>query len=609
MSKSAITLAVLALGSASSVSAQIEYEVTFPNLVHHEAEITVTFTMLPAVPLELRMSRSSPGRYALHEFAKNVYSVRATDGDGNPLVVERPNPYQWDVPVHDATVQVTYTLFADRADGTYSQVDLTHAHLNIPATFMWARGLGDRAIRVTFTPPQGSEWKVATQLFPTDDPMTFTAPNLYYFMDSPTELSDFALREWTVASNGKDQTIRLAVHHDGSDAEVDVYAQMVREVVDEEIAVFGEAPEFDGGTYTFIADYLPYVSGDGMEHRNSTILASTRSLRDGPLRVLGTVSHEFFHSWNVERIRPRTLEPFDFERANMSRELWFAEGFTSYYTPLFIRRAGLTTVEQYAAAISGGLSFVINAPGRQYFTPIEMSMQAPFVDAAMAVDPTNRSNTFISYYTWGSVIALNLDLTLRSRFDASLDGYMRAVWQRFGKPEVAYTIDDLEQTLGAFTGDREFAGDFFARYVRGTEVPDYEALLANAGFLLRHARPDAPWLGISLRDDGRGVLVSATPSGGGPAYQAGIARGDRILRIAASSVSSVSDVGGVLQGLTVGDRVEVALQTRNGEKTVIVEIGANPQLEVVTYGAVGMEVTQSMRDFRESWLSSKAGTN
>ncbi len=609
MTKSAIALVVLALGSGSSLSAQIEYEVTFPNVVHHEAEIVVTFTALPPVPLELRMSRSSPGRYALHEFAKNVYSVRATDGEGNPLVVERPNPYQWDVPVHDTTVRVTYTLFADRADGTYSQVDPTHAHLNIPATFMWARGLGDREIRVTFTPPEGSAWKVATQLFPTDDPMTFTAPNLYYFMDSPTELSNFALREWTVASNGEDQTIRLAVHHDGSDAEVDAYAQMVREVVDEEIAVFGEAPEFDGGTYTFIADYLPYVSGDGMEHRNSTILSSARALRDGPLRVLGTVSHEFFHSWNVERIRPRTLEPFDFERANMSRELWFAEGFTSYYTPLFIRRAGLTTVEQYAAAISGGLSFVINAPGRQYFTPIEMSMQAPFVDAATAVDPTNRSNTFISYYTWGSVIALNLDLTLRSRFEASLDGYMRAVWQRFGTPEVAYTIDDLEETLGAFTGQREFAADFFARYVRGNEVPDYEALLANAGFLLRHARPDASWLGISLRDDRSGVLVSATPSGGGPAYEAGIARGDRILRIAASSVSSVSDVGSVLEGLTVGDRVEVALQTRNGEKTVIVEIGANPQLEVVTYEAAGMEVTRSMRDFRESWLSSKAGTN
>ncbi len=606
MRKSAITVAVLAVGWSGGLSAQIEYEVSFPNAVHHEAEIAVTFTALPPTPLELRMSRSSPGRYALHEFAKNVYSVRATDGEGNPLTVERPNPYQWDVPVHDSTVRIAYTLFADRAGGTYSQVDPTHAHLNIPATFMWARGLGDREIRVTFAPPEGSEWKAATQLFPTEDPMTFTAPNLYYFMDSPTELSNFVLREWSVASNGENQTMRLAVHHDGSDAEVDAYAQMVGDVVNEEIAVFGETPDFDGGTYTFIADYLPYVSGDGMEHRNSTILASTRSLRDGPLRVLGTVSHEFFHSWNVERIRPRTLEPFDFERANMSRELWFAEGFTSYYTPLIIRRAGLTTVEQYAAAISGGLSFVINAPGRQYFTPIEMSMQAPFVDAATAVDPTNRSNTFISYYTWGSVIGLNLDLTLRSRFDASLDGYMRAVWQQFGKPEVAYTIDDLEQTLGAFTDDDEFATDFFARFVRGRELPDYVALLSNAGFLLRPAQPNDPWLGVSLNFDERGARVAATPSLGGPAYLARISRGDRVVSIADRPVMELSDVSVVLAQHEVGDSIAVTLETREGMKTVIVELAANRRLEVVPYEQAGMDITEGMMSFRRSWLESKA---
>ena len=419
-----------------AAGAQIIYQVSFPNVVHHEAEISISFTDLPAAPLELRMSRSSPGRYALHDFAKNVYSFRAEDGNGFPLQITRPNPYQWDVPVHEGTVRVRYTLFADRADGTYSQVDESHAHLNVPSTFMWARGMGDRQIRVTFQPPDGAEWSVATQLFPTDDPMTYTAPDLYYFMDSPIEVSDFALRQWEVSANGSTSTIRLAVHHGGTEQEVDDYAEMVKKVVEQEIAVFGEAPDFDGGTYTFMADYLPWVSGDGMEHRNSTILSSTASLQTAAGRLIGTVAHEFFHAWNVERIRPRTLEPFDFERANMSGELWFAEGFTSYYGPLILRRAGLTAVADYARSISGGLSFVINAPGRRFFSPVEMSMQAPFVDGATAVDPTNRGNTFISYYTWGSVIGLNLDLTLRLRFDLTLDGYMRAVWGRFGKTEI-----------------------------------------------------------------------------------------------------------------------------------------------------------------------------
>ena len=602
MKRSVFWAGMMLLGLLGAADAQIVYEVSFPNAVHHEALITVTFTDLPTQPLELRMSRSSPGRYALHEFAKNVYSVRAEDGNGSPLQLARPNPYQWDVPVHDGTVRVTYTLFADRADGTYSQVDETHAHLNVPATFMWARGLGDRQIRVTFEPADTS-WKVATQLLPTDDPMTFTAPNLYYFLDSPIEISNFTLRQWEVSSGGAVRTIRLAIHHDGTEQDVDAYEEMVRKVVDEEIAVFGETPDFDGGTYTFIADYLPWVSGDGMEHRNSTILSSTASLGNSARRLLRTVSHEFFHAWNVERIRPRTLEPFDFERANMSGELWFAEGFTSYYTPLFIRRAGITTVSDYARSISGGLNFVINAPGRRFFSPVEMSMQAPFVDAATAVDPNNRRNTFISYYTWGSVIAANLDLTLRSRFSSTLDGYMRTVWERFGKTEVPYTVNDLENVLTEFTGDEEFATDFFARFVRGREVPDYKALLAHAGLLLRHVDSTRAWIGtMDLQYRNGGAQLASSPPLGSPLYEAGLSRRDRIVSVGGVALTEAAVLQNILAGHQPGQTLEILFEQRGTTKTAQMTFEANPQLEVVTYEVAGFEVTEEMRNFRTQWL-------
>ncbi|MCZ6918670.1 MAG: PDZ domain-containing protein [Gemmatimonadetes bacterium] len=584
---------------------QVLYDVRFPNAVHHEAEISVTFADLPARPLELRMSRSSPGRYALHEFAKNVYAVRAVGAGGEALRVTRPNPYQWDVPEHGDTVRVSYTLFADRAGGTYSQVDETHAHFNIPATFMWARGLGDREIRVAFHPPEGSGWQVATQLMPTDDPMTYTAPNLYYFLDSPTELSAFSMRQWTIASG---DTVRMAVHHAGTEEEVDRFVEWTKRVVQQEIAVFGEPPDFDGGTYTFIADYLPYVSGDGMEHRNSTILSSTQSLGGAGRGLLGTVSHEFFHAWNVERIRPRSLEPFDFERANMSGELWFAEGFTSYYTQLLIRRAGLTTDADYARTLGGGLSFVTNAAGRRYFSPVEMSMQAPFVDAATAVDPNNRGNTFISYYTWGSVIGLNLDLTLRSRFEKSLDGFMRSVWVRFGKTEIPYTIDDLQQTLARFTGDDDFAEDFFARFIRGREVPDYAALLANAGFLLRPAQPDAAWMGtMNLQYRDGSARLAGMPPEGSPLYEAGVSRGDRILSMDGQVLENASTLRQILGAHRPGDRVEVMFEQRGRNKTVMMLLAPHPQLEVVLYEDAGMTVTPEMTAFRAAWT--EAATN
>src|SRR5688500_2807722 len=486
---------LLFLPATALAQLPVRYEVAFPNAVHHEARITVAFEGVPAGPLELRMSRSSPGRYALHEFAKNVYGVEAVNGAGTPLRISRPDPHQWNVEGHDGTVKVTYTLFADRVDGTYSAIDATHAHLNMPATFMWARGLGERPISVRFVLPD-TAWRIATQLLPGGDANTFRAPNFQYFMDSPTEIGPLDIRTWPLASGGKSHTIRLALHHAGTREEADAYTEMAKKVVHEQVAIFGEAPDFDAGTYTFIADYLPYASGDGMEHRNSTILTSSRSLSTSAIGLLGTLSHEFFHAWNVERIRPRALEPFDFERANMSGELWFAEGFTSYYGPLVLHRAGLVPLEQYAANLAGNLDGVINGTGRRYFSPVEMSLQAPFVDAAASIDPQNKANTFISYYTWGAAIGLGLDLTLRSRFNGvTLDDLMRDLWRTHGTTERPYTHDDLQAALGRVTRDTVFARDFFARYIEGREVVDYSALLARAGIRLRRASAGKAFIG------------------------------------------------------------------------------------------------------------------
>jgi predicted metalloprotease with PDZ domain len=157
---SAMIGTVLTGGVNAQRNDTIRYDVSFPNASRHEAEITVTYSNLPAQVLELRMSRSSPGRYALHEFGKNVYNVRATDGSGRDLQPTRPNPHQWDVAGHNGTVRVSYTLFGDHADGTYAGIDATHAHLNMPASFMWARNTGDRPIAITFQPPADSAERV-----------------------------------------------------------------------------------------------------------------------------------------------------------------------------------------------------------------------------------------------------------------------------------------------------------------------------------------------------------------------------------------------------------------------------------------------------------------
>jgi len=603
-----IALMVLAapVGAAAQARDTVVYEIQFPNAVHHEARITATFAGLPAGTLEMRMSRSSPGRYALHEFAKNVYSVTATDGRGRPLVLTRPDPYGWNATGHGGTVKVTYTLFADRADGTYAGVDRSHAHLNMPATFMWAHGLEGRPIRIAFRPPAGSNWRVATQLRTTRDPFTFTAPDMAYFMDSPTEVSDFKLREWPVSSNGRTSTIRLTVHDPGSDAEVDGFAEMAKKVVAEQAAVYGEFPDYDFGTYTFVACYGPQASGDGMEHRNSTSITSTSTLARNASGLLGTLSHEYFHSWNMERIRSAAIEPFDFERANLSGELWFGEGFTQYYTALMIRRAGLSDDDSYIRGLAGTINTVVNGTGRSYNSPGEMSRLAPFTDAAVSIDPTNLSNIFISYYTWGAAVALGLDMTLRMRFDKTLDDYMRAMWQRHGKPYKPYTLDDLRTVLGEVSGDRAFADDFFARYVSGRDVVDYAALLASAGVLVRKANPGQATLGQAFLQvqNGRVVIARGTAVGS-PWYEAGLEGGDQVVMLDGTEIGATDQVTEITGRHKPGDTVPVRFVSRGRTIDGSITFAEDARIEVVPFESAGMPLTAAVRRLRSGWLGSR----
>ncbi|MEO1241745.1 MAG: PDZ domain-containing protein [Pseudomonadota bacterium] len=596
-------LTVLTTPVFGQEGAAIDYRVSFENAVHNEAEITVLFRDIGDAPLDLRMSRSSPGRYALHEFAKNVYAVSAVDGAGRPLDVTRTDPYSWRVAGHDGAATVTYTLYADRADGTYSQIDLTHAHLNMPATFIWARGFEDRPITLAFEPAQRN-WKAATQLPATRRAMTFRAPNLQYFLDSPTELSNFDLRQWTIGDGANRQTIRLAVHHDGEPGDVDIFTEKAKKVVAEQIKIFGEAPEFDYGVYTFIADYLPHASGDGMEHRNSTILTRTDGLYESDFAHLGTLSHEFFHAWNVERLRPAELEPFDFFRANPTPSLWFAEGFTSYYGPLAIRRAGESTPGDYAKKLSQPLNTLINSPARRFGGPMDMSLRAAFVDAARAVDPTNDRNTFFSYYPYGAMIALALDLTIRERFEGlSLDDYMRHLWDTHGRAEIPYTHEDLKTALGEVTGDAEFATDFFTRYIENSEAADYEFLLAQAGLKLQPANDGDAYLGRAFFDkDADGLVLSRNSLIGGPLYGAGLDRGDQILGVGRFKTDDERDWKRAMKRHKPGDTVTIIFRQRGQERQAQITFVEDPKIEVLLFEDADLPLSEAQKIFREAWL-------
>ncbi|WP_289060635.1 PDZ domain-containing protein [uncultured Zobellia sp.] len=594
-------LTSLLLTTISILSAQTNsYEISFENAIHHEAVIKGSFPELKTDTVSFRMSRTSPGRYALHEFAKNVYNFKATDSKGKTLEVLRPDPYQWQVIEHDGLINISYTLFANRGDGTYSQVDETHAHLNIPATFMYAPALNERKIKVDFKVRKDLGWKVATQL-PLVSGTTYSAPSLYYFMDSPTEISNHSVREFEVEDNGKKQKIRFVLHHNGTDEELDAYFENVKKTVLAERDVYGELPEFDYGTYTFLACYIPNASGDGMEHRNSTILTSTRSLAEGGMSGnIGTVSHEFFHAWNVERIRPKSLEPFNFEETNMSGALWFAEGFTSYYTNLILCRAGIISPTKYVEGISGTFNYVWNSPARQFFNPIEMSYQAPFVDAATSVDPVNRENTFISYYSYGSILGLALDLSLREE-KLNLDDFMKHVWMQYGKSEQPYTVENLQKSLAEYAGN-DIAQNFFGKYIYKSEMPDYKSLLNSVGVALKQ-NPEEPYFGasVSLNGDGHGQIQS-NPKMGTPAYKSGLNKGDIITHINDAGFPDGQQFSAYIAGLKVGDTLNIKFTSQGFTKQTKLILEKNPDYHLQLMEKENIKPSKKQFRNRQEWL-------
>jgi predicted metalloprotease with PDZ domain len=611
-------LALWALPAAGQALAT-EYVLSFPEPHQHWLQVEVTFRDLPQeAPLQVRMSRTSPGRYALHEFAKNVYDVRAFDATGRPLPATRVSPHQWNVTAHAGIVTVAYKVFGNRLDGTYLAVDGTHAHMNIPATLMWARGLEARPARVTLHQPPGRHWRVATQLFATGDPLVFTAPNLQYLMDSPIEFGGIEIRQFEVPSLGvgRGAVIRVAMHHEGSAADFDQYVRNVERIVREQLAVFGELPEFEPGHFTFIVDYLPWAHGDGMEHRNSTVITSPGSIALSGPRLLDTVAHEFFHVWNVERIRPRSLEPFDFEEAAAAHELWIAEGVTSYMEELTLLRTGLAEFDEALRRLAGALNEVLTGPAPRLRSVAEGSVMAALVDGARAVDQTNLDITYISYYVHGAALGLGLDFELRIRSDGrtSLENYLRAMWECFGRAEGAppgyvarpYTLADAEAVLAEVSGDADFARGFFAAHVWGREPMEYGRLLQAAGLVLRPAAPGAAWLGeLRLEASLTGARIAAPTAFDSPAYRAGLSADDIVQAVDGKKIEDGTTLLAALRARAPGDEVEIVLRRRGEQVTTRALLAANPRLELVTLESTGATPSAAQRAFREAWLASR----
>ncbi len=594
------TLALLLAGLTGTANADSFYQLDLTGHDRHQLAVSARFVVADPAPLVLQMSSASPGRYARHDFAKNIYALKALDGQGNPLPLERLSPTRWQVSGHQGEVQVSYLLFGNHADGTYNQIDSRHVHLNMPAALLFAPALRAAPATVSLKAVPQS-WRTATQLYPQPDG-SLTAPQLDYLMDSPLEVSEHQLYSFSQVSAGKTYQIELALHHDGREEEAKVLLEKTQAVVRQQQAIFGELPDFANQRYTFIADYLPGVDGDGMEHRNSTVVTSDSSLAQNEFSQIETISHEFFHAWNVERIRPKTLEPFDYSQTNMSDALWFAEGFTNYYGKLALKRSSHFDLDTYLEKVQKPLNQTLQTPARRWSGPAAVSQQAVFVDAGVAVDKTNYGNNFLSYYTYGEVVALALDLTLRTQYNSDLDALMQLMWQRFGKPEQPYQLADIQQALAEVSGDADFAAAFFRDSIYGPALPDFAALFAQMGLTLTQADAEKAWLGpLTLETFGDAVRVQSVSRDGSPWASAGITDGDLLLKLGAVRLRSAEDIDTALKSARPGDVLALQYRRFDREHTVNITVAADPTLKL----SPDSKASRASIKRRDAWLGAK----
>lgn len=568
----------------------VSYEVKLDNILHHELRISMEIRDVSDKPIVIKMANASPGRYATHQFAKNLYGEKAYDLSGKSIATTRTGASSWQVVPKNGYVRFEYLLYANHADGTYSGIDSEKILLNIPSAFVYTDDLPKSEITLKFDLNGHDTWSIATQL-PEVERGTFTAPDFYYFMDSPILIGSLAFRSWEV--DGK--TIRIAALHTGSNEELDMFTDWTKAIVTQEKAVFGGLPRYDFDTYTFLCAYHPDIYGDGMEHRNSTVCSAPYPLKTAAGYLIGTIAHEFFHGWNIERIRPDDLEPFDFAEANVSEALWFGEGFTNYYEELILTRAGINSREKFLENLENKVNLVRNSPARQFRNPIQISQNAPYADAAVANDETNYANNYVSYYYYGEVLGAGLDLMLRTTFkDVTLDTYMRAVWEKFGKTEIPYTLEDLKRTLAEVTSDKSFAEKFFNQYIYKSELPDYSGLLEEFG-ITTSSEQRVNWGKPSIKN---GVFSSKAIIGT-PFYEAGIEKGDAIISINSMRISQDSDLEKL--DLVIGNTYPIAYvhkgERRSGTFTAVQDPGMQFTFQE--------SADKKAKDRQDQWLGPK----
>jgi predicted metalloprotease with PDZ domain len=503
------------------ISPQIHYLVAMSQPEIHLFEVTLHIVNYPSEILDLKMPVWTPGSYLVREYERNLQDFTAF-ANTEHLLWRKVSKNHWQVEKGDISqVTISYRIFANELSVRTNHLDATHGYFNGAALFFRIPNWEHLPLKITVIPPH-PQWQITTAL-PTvsETKNTFLAADFDTLVDSPFEIGCHQLYKFEVL----DKPHELAIWGKGN-FQPQTMINDFQKIIEVEAQMFGGLP-YD--RYVFLLHLFQQAFG-GLEHKNSCSLIYQRFGFQTPDKYepfLQLVAHEFFHLWNVKRIRPQGLEIFDYDQENYTPSLWFCEGTTSYYDLIIPLRAGIYNTQTYLNYLSKEITRYLMTPGRKVQPLSESSFDAWI---KLYRPDANSGNSQISYYLKGEMVSLLLDLLIRVHHEnkRSLDDVMRQMWQQFGKAEIGYTPEQLEEVIESVAGMD--LGDFFKRYLHGLEDLPFNQYLQYFGLQLVEEKNEAPYLGVRINsENGREIIKFVEADS--PAQKAGIDAGDELLAI------------------------------------------------------------------------------
>ncbi len=594
--------------SAAASTSPIEYELRFAPPQTHLLEITIRASGLRGPAIEFAMPAWAPGWYVINDYAKLVQEFHAATPDGRELRWRKIDKQTWRVDLAGATsVTVRYKLYANMLAVDWSHYDERHAHIAGPSAWMYLVGGKQRPAKLTIDVPAG--WRVATGM-DSAGASSFTAGNYDVFMDAPIEVSDYAEKTFDFGGS----TYHIVVHDILGKKDFSKFAGDTRKAVETLVTMMAPVAAAEGRQapfkdYWFLFHVWP-ASGGGLEHLNSTQIflsgdwanSEEGQPEPGYDGQIGVTAHEFFHAWNVKRMRPRPLGPFDYSREVHTPSLWISEGFTNYYEGVALLRAGVRSPEKYFSDLGGLITFFESRPGRRERSLEDASWDTWFWYVGEGRAPTNRSNTDIDYYGGGEIMGHLLDFAIRNATgnQKSLDEWMRLMYSRFALPKPGFLPEDAIHAANEIAGAD--LSDFFRRHISGKETPDYEKYFVYAGLRVeKKLDPQRAWSGLETGRAESGARVFAVRAAS-PAEKAGLSRGDIVTAVDGATGTS-GELARMIREATPGQALRLKV-TRGGserEFTITLEPDPNP-----VYTISPMENPSEMqRRIYESWAGIK----